>query len=43
MDIKDPDKNYSYKMEYNTTDGVHWDKETTKKYVDLMLDYSGDL
>ena len=36
-------KNYTYKIIYNTTDGIHWDKDTTLKYVDMMLDYSKDL
>ena len=36
-------KNFSYKIIYNTTDGVHWDKDTTNTYVDMMLNLSGDL
>ena len=40
---EDSNKNYSYKITYNTTDGVHWDSATTHTYVDMMLNYSGDL
>jgi len=29
---------YSYKIKYTTTDGLHWDEKTTKVYVKLMLD-----
>lgn len=31
-------KNFSFKQKYNTVDGVHWNEETTKKYVNTMLD-----
>lgn len=37
MDITNVDGAYSYKMSYNTTDGIHWDKNTTIKYVDMMF------
>lgn len=43
MDTKNNRKNYTYKIIYNTTDGIHWDKDTTLKYVDMMLDYSKNL
>ncbi|MBE6159502.1 MAG: hypothetical protein E7157_00425 [Lactobacillales bacterium] len=44
MDVgSDSTKNYSFKMDYNTTDGVHWNSATTNKYVDMMLNYSNDL
>lgn len=40
MEINDVKKEFNFKSTYNTTDGIHWDKETTKKYVDMMLNYS---
>lgn len=43
MDTSNHPNNYSYKIPYNTTDGVHWDKDTTNRYVNMMLDYSQDL
>ena len=43
MDTSNHPNNYSYKITYNTTDGVHWDKDTTNRYVNMMLDYSQDL
>lgn len=43
MYTKNNRKNYTYKIIYNTTDGIHWDKDTTSKYVDMMLDYSKNL
>ena len=43
MDTSASPKNFSYKITYNTTDGVHWDKDTTNRYVNMMLDYSKDL
>jgi hypothetical protein len=43
MTINDPNKNYSYKITYNTDDGVHWDETTTKMYVKLMLDKISEL
>lgn len=43
MDTSNSPKNFSYKITYNTTDGVHWDKDTTNRYVNMMLDYSNDL
>lgn len=43
MLVKDIDKNYSYKITYNTTDGVHWDDKTTNEYVGMMLYHSGEL
>ena len=30
-------------MNYNTVDGIHWDEETTKMYVELMFDSVSDL
>lgn len=43
VDTNNNRKNYTYKIIYNTTDGIHWDKDTTSKYVDMMLDYSKNL
>ena len=43
MEINDVKKEFNFKSTYNTTDGIHWDKETTKKYVDMMLNYSEEL
>lgn len=43
MEVNDVQKNFNYKINYNTTDGIHWDKDTTKKYVDMMLNYSNEL
>lgn len=43
METNNNKKNFSYKIIYNTTDGVHWDKDTTNTYVDMMLNYSGNL
>mgnify|MGYP003328355715 CR=1 FL=1 len=43
METNNSQKNFTYKTIYNTTDGVHWDKETTINYVDMMLNYSGNL
>ena len=43
METNNNQKNFTYKIIYNTTDGVHWDKDTTIKYVDMMLDYSKNL
>ena len=38
MDTKHGKKvNFSYKITYNTTDGMHWDSNTTRTYVDIML------
>ena len=36
-------KNYSYRITYNTTDGVHWDKNSTIDYTKRMFNTSGDL
>ena len=33
-------RTYSYKISYKCTDGVHWDKDTAKMYLKLMLDNS---
>ena len=43
MEVNDVQKEFNFKSTYNTTDGIHWDKETTKKYVDMMLNYSEEL
>lgn len=43
METNNNRKNFTYKIIYNTTDGIHWDKDTTSKYVDMMLDYSKNL
>ena len=43
MTVTEPDKNYSYKISYNTSDGIHWDEETTKIYVDMMFNLTNDL
>jgi len=44
MDTKHGKKvNFSYKITYNTTDGVHWDSNTTRTYVDIMLGYISEL
>lgn len=44
MDVKGGNQqNYSYKISYNTTDGIHWDSTTTHNYVDMMLGYTNDL
>lgn len=43
MNTNNEKKNFSYKVEYNTDDGIHWVPKTTDMYVDLMLNYSGDL
>lgn len=43
MEVNDVQKEFNFKSNYNTTDGIHWDKETTKKYVDMMLNYSEEL
>ena len=38
MTVNDEGNNYSYNVTYNTTDGIHWDKDTTIYYVNLMFD-----
>lgn len=43
MKIKTTASNYSYKVDYCTTDGVHWDQYTTIDWVNRMLKYSGRL
>lgn len=43
MQVNDIDGAYSYKMNYNTVDGIHWDEETAKMYVELMFDSVSDL
>lgn len=44
MDVsKGENKNYSYRMPYNTTDGVHWNPDTAKKYTRMMLDAASTL
>ena len=43
METNDQMKNFTYKITYNTIDGVHWDKETTNTYVNMMLNHSGKL
>jgi uncharacterized protein YjdB len=37
MQTNDEGTNFSYKVTYNTEDGVHWDEQTTIYYVKLML------
>ena len=37
MKINDKGKNFSYKVTYNTTDGIHWNSSTTNYYVNLMF------
>ena len=39
----DENKNYSYRITYNTTDGVHWNKNSTIDYTKRMFNTSGDL
>lgn len=39
----DENKNYSYRITYNTTDGVHWNKSSTLDYTKRMFNTSGDL
>ena len=34
---------YTFKINYNTTDGMHWDSDTTNTYVNMMLNYYGEL
>ena len=44
MDTKQGKKeNFSYKITYNTTDGMHWDSNTTNTYVNMMLGYVNEL
>ena len=44
MDTKQGKKvNFSYKITYNTTDGMHWDSNTTNAYVNMMLGYISEL
>ena len=44
MDTKQGKKvNFSYKITYNTTDGMHWDSNTTNTYVNMMLGYINEL
>ena len=44
MDTKQGKKvNFSYKITYNTTDGMHWDSSTTNTYVNMMLGYINEL
>lgn len=43
METNDKGTNFSYKVTYNTTDGVHWNKATTIYYVNLMLNEIGKL
>ena len=43
MKTNDEGKNFSYLVTYNTTDGVHWDKETAEYYLKLMLDNATSL
>ena len=44
MDTKQGKKvNFSYKITYNTTDGMHWDSNTTNTYVNMMLGYISEL
>ena len=44
MDTKHGKKvNFSYKITYNTTDGMHWDSNTTNTYVNMLLGYINEL
>lgn len=43
METNEKGKAFSYKMEYITTNGMLWDKNTTIKYVDLMFDACKDI
>ena len=44
MDTKQGKKvNFSYKITYNTIDGMHWDSNTTNTYVNMMLGYISEL
>ena len=43
METNNNGTNYSYKVTYNTVDGIHWDSSTTDYYVNLMLNYSNEL
>lgn len=44
MDTKQGQKvNFSYKITYNTADGMHWDSSTTNTYVNMMLGYINEL
>lgn len=43
VNVNEEGKNFSFNITYNTTDGVHWDADTTKRYIKLMFDYSNDL
>lgn len=43
METNNDKKNFSFKITYNTTDGMHWDSSTTVTYVNMMLGYTGEL
>ena len=44
MDTKQGKKvNFSYKITYNTTDGMHWNSNTTNTYVNMLLGYINEL
>ena len=44
MDTKQGKKvNFSYKITYNTTDGIHWNSNTTNTYVNMLLGYINEL
>ena len=43
MEVNNNKQNFSYKITYNTEDGIHWDSATTKNYVNMMFDYTNDL
>ena len=43
MMVADPDKNYTYKITYDTSDGVHWNSPTTQMYVNMMFNLTNDL
>ena len=38
MNVSDNEKTFTYKVPYQTTDGVHWDETTTHSYMHYMLD-----
>ena len=46
MNVNENGSRFSFKSnwkDYSTTDGIHWNQETTLKYVKLMLDTAGNL
>ena len=43
VSINEQGRNYPYKIDYNTKDSIHWDENTTKKYMTIMLESNQDL